>query len=84
MYSDMPKWGILGGGNPPIYLLYKSSHVRGVELSDQLGTIIAQTMSCPLKTVFGEEIVDLWHGGEISCKNPPLQCKGPCHDTFII
>ena len=31
-----------------------------------------------------EEIADLSDSQETTRKDPPLQCKGPCHDSFII
>ena len=55
-----------------------------VELSDQFLTITAQRTRCPLQLLSGEEIVDLWNGGETTHKDQPFHCKGPCHDSFII
>ena len=41
VYSDMLKWFLFGKGIPPIYMCSKSSHIRGVKLSDQLLTTMA-------------------------------------------
>ena len=79
----MLQWGLFGWGSPPIKLQSESSYVEGVELSEQLFTITAKRTRCPLQSVSGEEIMDLLHSRETSRKDPPLQCKGPCRDSFI-
>ena len=80
----MGKWFLFGGIRLPIHRSPESRYIRILEISHQLLTVASHAPSHPLEMIAGEEIMYSRDCVENPYKNPPLDCRSPIHDPFII